>query len=95
MMKTTQIKAFHFLTALADVYRDEEDRELSAFSKLDFSSGDDVTDDFVAILLAMHLLLLRLSDFDGDLIDFTHVLNKLAVQHLMEREGDDNEGEED
>ncbi len=82
-MKTTRQKALHFLTALMDVYRDEDDRELDAFSKLDFGE-DDFTDDFTALILAAHLLLQRVSDFDGDLIDFTHVLNKLVFQYLMD-----------
>lgn len=32
-MKTEE-KALHFIAALLDVYRDEENRELEAFSKL-------------------------------------------------------------
>ena len=80
---STEEKALHFLTALLDVYRDEDRRELEAFSKLEFT--DDFTDDFTAMLLAMKLLLERLTgDGSNDLIDFTHVLNKLAVQHIME-----------
>ena len=83
---TTEQKALHFLVALKDVYRDEDDRELEAFSKLELT--DDATDDFTAMLLAMKCLLERMSGYDGDLIDFTHVLNKLAVQHLMKDEDD-------
>lgn len=80
---STEEKALHFLTALLDVYRDEDRRELEAFSKLEFT--DDFADDFTAMLLAMKLLLERLTgDGSNDLIDFTHVLNKLAVQHIME-----------
>lgn len=86
-MKTKE-KALHFLTALLDVYRDEEDRELDAFSKLCFSDGDDVTEDFTAMLLAMKVLVERLTEYDGDIIDFTHMLNKLAIQYVMENEGE-------
>lgn len=82
---TTEQKALHFLVALKDVYRNEEDRKLDACVKLELT--DDATDDFTAMLLAMHVLLKQMSGYDGDLIDFTHVLNKLAVQHLMKDEG--------
>lgn len=75
-------KAVQFLTALLDVYRDEDNRELEAFSKMEMSN--DFTEDFTAMLLAMKVLVERLTGYDGDLIDFTHVLNKLAVQHIME-----------
>lgn len=82
-------KALCFLAALADVYRDEENRELAAFSKMDI--GDDFTEDFTALLLAMQLMCERLTGYDGDLIDFTHMLNKLAVQHIMEGKENDND----
>lgn len=83
---TTEKKAMQFLTALIDVYRDEDKRELDAFSKLE--SGDDFTEDFTAMLLAMKVMIERLAGFNGDIIDFTHVLNKLAVQYVMENKED-------
>ena len=83
-MNTTQEKAKHFLTAFADVYRDEDNRELEVFSKMEFS--DDFTEDVTAMLLAMKVFVGRITGDDGDIIDFTHILNKLAVQYVMERE---------
>ena len=90
LMELSQVeeKALHFLSALADVYRDEEDRELVAFSKLDPSK--DMTDDITAMLIGMHFVVEKLTGFDGDLIDFTHILNKLAIQHIMEKGGKDD-----
>lgn len=85
-MTTTEKKAMHFIAALSDVYRDEESRELQAYSAIEFS--DDVTEDFTAMLIAMNLIFDRITGHEGDLIDFTHVLNKLAVQHIMD--GDSN-----
>ena len=87
-MKTVHEKALHFMTAILDVYRDEEKRELEAFSKLELDS--DMTEDFTAMLLALHVVLQEITGFEGDLIDMTHALNKLAFQHLMEAK----EGEE-
>lgn len=86
---TTEEKAFHFITALSDVYRDDDSRELGAFSKLELS--DDVTDDITAILIAFRFVAQQLTGHDGDLIDFTHILNKLAVQYVME-EAKSNDG---
>ena len=85
-MNKTQEKVMRFLTALMDVYRDEENRELEAFDKLEFTN--DVTEDFTAILLAFKVVFDRVCDDGSDLIDFTHVLNKLAVQYVMENEGE-------
>lgn len=78
---TTEEKALHFISALTDVYRDAENRELEAFSKLELS--DNVTDDVTAMLIAFQFVVQRLTRYDGDLIDFTHILNKLAVQYIM------------
>lgn len=77
-------KALQFLTALLDVYRDEDDRESYAFSKLDLD--EDITEDMTAILLAVMVFCQETTGFDGDLIDFTHMLNKLAIQHIMDGE---------
>ena len=85
-MNTIQKKAMQFLTALMDVYRDEDNRELEAFEKLEL--GGDFTEDFTAMLLAMKVMIERITDFDGDIIDFTHMLNKLAVQYCMENNGE-------
>lgn len=85
-MNKTKQKAMQILTALLDAYRDEEKRELDAFGKLELA--DDVTEDFTAMLLAFKVVFDRVCNDDGDLIDFTHVLNKLAVQYVMENEGE-------
>ena len=82
-------KALNFLTALTDVYRDEERRELDAFEKLELT--DDMTDDATAMLVAMHFMFQQILGYDGDLIDFTHMLNKLAFQYLMDREEEPDE----
>ncbi len=81
-MKNIEEKALQFLTALSDAYQDEENRQLEAFGKMEFS--EDATEDFTAMLLAMKNIYDRVSGSDGDLIDFTHILNKLAVQCIME-----------
>ena len=82
----TEGKAMQFLVALTDVYREEESRELEAFAPLKLD--DDFTEDFTAMLLAMKVMLERLTGYDGDIIDFTHMLNKLAVQYVIDGKGD-------
>lgn len=87
-MSNIDRKVLCFLTALADVYRDEENRELTVFPKMELT--DDITEDFTALLVAMKVLFDKLAGDDGrDLIDFTHVLNKLAVQHIMDGGAED------
>lgn len=89
---TTKEKAVRFLTALADVYRDEDNRDLEVFSKLELTG--DFTGDFTAMLLAIKVMVEQLTGYDGDIIDFTHMLNKLAVQYVMENNGEIKDGEQ-
>lgn len=82
-MAKIEEKAMAFATALTDVYRDEENRELEAVRKMNLS--EDVTEDFTAMLIAMRMIFMKITgDTDSDIIDFTHILNKLAVQYVME-----------
>lgn len=80
-------KAARFVCALADVYRDDENRKLNAFDKLELE--DDLNEDMIAMLMAMMALCQKLSSCDGDLLDFTYMLNRLVVQHLMEGKADE------
>lgn len=90
---TTQNKAIQLFTALLDAYRDEDRRELDAFQKLKMSN--DVAEDFTAILLAMKVFVEKVSTWEGDIIEFTHLLNKLAVQYVMENDGEIVDGDAD
>lgn len=76
-------KILRFYCALTDVYRDEDDREMTGMPSLELS-GEDITEDVTAMMLAMKLFIKQISGETGDLIDFTHTLNKLAVQYVME-----------
>lgn len=80
---TIEEKALHFFAAISDVYKDEENRELETFSKLELPV-DDANDDIIAMLIAFQFVVQRLTGYGGDLIDFTHILNKLAVQNVLE-----------
>ena len=84
-MNKIQEKALHIFNAIANVYRSEEDEEPEIISNLKFS--DDITEDFTAMLIAFHLVYEHIVGGDGDLIDFTHILNKLAVQYIMDEVG--------
>lgn len=82
-MTKIEEKAMAFATALTDVYRDEENRELEAVGKMKIS--ENVTEDFTAMLIAMRMIFMKITgDTDSDIIVFTHILNKLAIQYVME-----------
>lgn len=75
-----------FLSALGNVYKDEENRE--DFPKLDIESGE-LTEDFTAMLYAMTYMYQRITEDDIDIIGFTHILNRLAIQDVMKEKEED------
>lgn len=76
-------KVLQFMSALQDCYKDEEDRESMMLPKMKLSN-DELTDDFIAMLEAQHLLYKRITGDEQDLLGFTHILNRLAFQHIIE-----------
>ena len=85
-MKEFENKTLYFNTALKDVYRDEENRELPEIPKMELKS-ETLTEDFTAMLYGMSVLFSEITGNDCDIIEFTHILNKLAIQHLLEENG--------
>ena len=80
-----------FVTVLRDLYLDEEEREGAEIPKIELNE-DDLTDDFTAMIMAVHLLYIGITGDDTDLIGFTHIANRLVFQWLFEN-GDKEKGE--
>ena len=93
MINEFERKALLFRTAIQDVYRDEDDRELGAAGKLELKS-ETLTEDFTAILIAMYTWYQSVTGDDGlDVFDFIGVLNRLAMQWVFKskEEGEQND----
>lgn len=72
-----------FVTVLRDLYLDEEEREGTEIPKIELNE-DDITDDFTAMIIAVHLLYASITgDDDTDIIGFTHMANRLVFQWLL------------
>lgn len=80
-----------FVTVLRDLYLDEEEREGTEIPKIELNE-DDLTDDFTAMIMAVHLLYIGITGDDTDLIGFTHIANRLVFQWLLEH-SDKEKGE--
>lgn len=76
-MKEIEKKSFAMYTNLCNTYRDDEEKEETG--KEEFSR--DFADDLTAALLALYTFYGRVITDDGDLIGFTHLLNRLAIQY--------------
>lgn len=72
-----------FVTALRDLYLDADEREGTEMPKIELKE-ENLTDDFTAMIIAVHLLYASITgDDDTDLIGFTHMVNRLAFQWLL------------
>lgn len=83
-------KATAFTIALADCYKDEDNRLLNTVPKISTNfekDGVDLTDDIYAMLIAYQKVFEDLTGRKVDVIEFTHMLNRLAVQNLIENGG--------
>jgi len=92
--KTRRIveKTLAFHQAMSDLYTDPENRHCEDYRKLEAEDGQDMTEDFLAMLLAMYCLYQEFADHEGekeDLLGFTHILNRIAVNHIAELDVED------
>lgn len=77
---TLNEKIINFIMAIGNAYRDEENRVHIQQMGLD----NNLTEDFTAIVFALKMFFEQTTGQEIDIIDFTHLLNKLVVQHLIE-----------
>lgn len=75
-------KVVNFYSAITNAYRSEENQETIQQMKLD---NENLTEDFTAMVFALKMLFSKVTEQDIDIIDFTHLLNKLVFQHLMDK----------
>lgn len=74
-------KVINMMNAIKNAYKDEDNQD--TLLKMELNDGN-ITEDITAMLYAMNLFLNQISGEEIDIIDFTHILNKLAVQYLLE-----------
>lgn len=74
-------KILNFFTAITNAYKSEENQEFIQQMKLD---NENITEDFTAMIFAFNMFFNKITGQDVDVIDFTHLMNKLVFQHLMD-----------
>ena len=81
-------KVAYFTTALSSVYQDEENRGIDLLPKLELKD-ESLTEDFTAMFYAMFILYKQITgDDEADVIDFSHICNKLVFQRIMEEKSE-------
>ncbi len=88
----TENKALAFLSAISNAYKEEEERE--DFPKIEINMKD-ITGDLTAMLMALFMTYRNLTgDEEKDIVGFTYLLNRLAIQYVMDNMRDEEqEGE--
>lgn len=72
-----------FATAIADCFKDEDDRELEVFSPIDLdSNSDNINDIILAMYDAVRLVFLNLTSHECDCIDFMAIITHLLLQDV-------------
>lgn len=84
-------KVMNFLIAIANVYKSEENQDVVQTMEL---NDENITEDLTALLYAFEVFFHKVTGEGMDIIDFTHLLNKLAFQHLMDNHPTEKGGAE-
>lgn len=83
-LNAVEKRAYVFTHALLDMYKDKDNRKTLDMEKLEL--GQDFAQDLTAMLIALSTVydMVTAGHDDKDLIEFTHLLNSLAVQHILD-----------
>lgn len=81
-------KVVNLGVSLGNAYEDEESRE--RVDRLEMNA-EDATEDLTAMLYATYFVYRRMTGYSENIIGFAHLLNRLAIQHIMESK-EENEG---
>lgn len=84
--KRFEDKIIHFSAVLEDVYRDEESKQSNAYPPLKLEEKE-LTEDFTAMIYALWGFYIGITGERIDIIQFSHIVNQLAVQQLMKDNG--------
>lgn len=75
-------KILAFMVALTDVYKDEDDRESSVISPIEFPENGDMTENIYCMLRAIQMIIMRITgDDDMDILDVIAMMNRLAFRY--------------
>lgn len=74
-------KIFAFMAAMSYVYVNDEEREDMMLPSLKLS-GDELTEDFTALIYAAHMFYMRVTGDECDIIDFLGIATRLIFQQL-------------
>lgn len=79
-------KVLHFVTALIDVYKNEEEKESTGLIPLELKN-EELTEDFTAMIYAMWATYVNITKESVDVVGFTHIINRLVFQKFVEDKG--------
>lgn len=79
-------KVLIFMSALSDVYKEEDDREADAFPKMELRE-ETLTEDFTCMIYALMMMYKRITGDNVDVLGFLHICNRLIFQKILKDKG--------
>ncbi len=81
-----------FYRMLCNAFKDEDHRDME-YDKLELSKETDLNETIVAMVMAILIFCEKLDPEtfgEEDLLGFTHILNRLVVQHMLADDDEDD-----
>ena len=82
-----------FLTAISDVFRDDEDRELNSVGKVEMPEDGDLTNVITDLFFAFQTFFNMITNHGADSIEFISILTRLVCQDQLLRKEDSSDEE--
>lgn len=76
-------KIFAFMSAFGYIYANDEEREGAVLPSLELKE-ESLTEDFTAMIYALRMFYVQLTDDRGDILDFLNVMTRLVFQRLAQ-----------
>lgn len=77
-----------FLTAISDVFRDDEDRELDSVGRIEMPEDGDLTKVMTDLFYAVQTFFNMTTESEVDPVEFISILTRLIFQDQMAKNND-------
>lgn len=81
-----ETKVAVFMSALSDVYRGEEERQMNFLPSIELKE-ETLTEDFTCMIYAIMMFYKQVTNDSVDALGFSHICNRLVFQQICKDHG--------
>lgn len=81
-----ETKVATFMSALFDVYRDEEERQMNFLPRIELKE-ETLIEDFTCMIYAIMMFYKQVTNDNIDALGFSHICNRLVFQQICKDHG--------